>query len=232
MSLLRKILKVFGLCLYRDYEDVCITNNRLEEKEAYYKEQIKNRESTLTKLQESNRDLHRFLDEKNRRNDELISENKQLKQQKFDYEGTQELIKDLQTALYNRIKQHEDWGFYNCHAFPGSLSVNTRDYVKPPEVRTTKLDELHTAITGTIVVPDDITPMINNAKSAREKLGILIKVMKDYKIYDKIMEYMIKIPNFEYALTYNDDCTSYQLYYRLVVEHPDPSVTLDTFDNV
>lgn len=232
MSLLKRILGLFGLCFRKDYDEVCLSNEMLSTKEENCRRQLEIKKLESKNLQEVNSDLHRLVDELKRNNSDLITENRHLKQQEYDYTGTQDLIKGLQTELYSRIKQHEDWGFYGNHAFPGSISVNTRDYVKPKEVRTTKLDNIHTAITGTIVVPDEVTTEINAAKSAREKMTILINFMKEYHVYDKIMEYMIKIPNFEYALTYNDDCTSYQLYYRLVVERPDPNITLNAFDNI
>jgi len=225
MTMLDRILHFFHLVKESNYNNLKATYDALQEK---YTDNIQTLEK-LTKLATNQQAVNDSLLESNNKLNERIAsvEFQTMEQYKTenekcikDVEAGEKYYKEVQKQVSNVLHNDLEWKFPNAMAFPGSTVMNTDPGVN-------KNGEPCFTIKGRIVLPDDVTGVIQHKTSINDKYNVIVNNMVKLGLMDRVVKSMIQFGLIEYTIGYNSDCTTCEVYYQIIVDTPQNVINLN-----
>lgn len=180
------------------------------------------------KFENENIDLHYELEKarqtidqfKNEPIEEIKAESKRLKLEldeiSADHVKMEEFYRTVQKQLSGEFHHDPVFGFTSSPAIPGA-SVVTGFY---------NGNDNSSNIVGRTLLMDNITAKVNNAMTMAEKYRIILNTMIQLGLIDKIAQNLIATGAIQLSLTYNENCTTSEVYYMVKCQKPDPDSIL------
>lgn len=203
MSLFERILWFLGLVPKTMYQESQESYNKLEHKYEELKIQHQQMIEHISTVE------FQTMEDYKTDNENLRNTNSNLTRLIVD---TKEIAEAVQKELSKALHKTEAWGFPNNMAFPGSTSV-TSDTIE-------KDGDEYLTIRGRTICDDAQTTQIQQAVSLRSQIDVIISILKKFGIYEKIVDMIISTNAVEYALAFNPECTTSEIYYQVVIRKP------------
>lgn len=171
---------------------------------------IAEKDSLIAELESQVADLRAVVEpvqEKNRQLQIECDKANNAAKENLDY------IKELLKQIGDGFHEDRDFSFPHSRAIPGSICVRS---VKERDNSTN--DEIVTI--GRMIMTDDITAKLNEIPDLNTRLGIAIGQIQAYGTADRIVSEMIRSGAIDFSLVYNGNCTSFELFYRILSKRP------------
>ena len=134
-----------------------------------------------------------------------------------------EIIKELQKQIHDIYATSRDFSFPNSIAIPGSTAMNDCGILNN--------NEPFIDLKVRLIATDDETARINQEPDQKRRYAMMINIMKQRGVLERIAERMVSCGAVPLAISYNSDCTNFELFAEFTAKVLPNAGTIRTINN-